>query len=929
MSTALRVGATFGILVVAAAGCAPGPAERLQARVPKLEPEFARHLVADDDSSLAAFCRQAGWSRTYWATWLLGQRDPTSPEAFARSEEGKLPYSRRIHRVLDTAFGLEGQARFALALMDEPLERRYQRARHLDRIRVASLDTLAPPGDREARLLALMQGCGEGGERCRLEALLALASIQLEIGNPRKFLDYHRAALEVALRTGFQPMSCQLLGGQGEIMRQRGELDSMAYFWQTGLDLALHHHLVDQAARLCVFFGNHHRDRGRWALAGDYLRTARRLCREPGAQVDGLRTLLESLEFPARLGCWDLVARELRVVGAETREAQAAGSPLVGILEPLVLEYRALDEARRGNVAAADRLYAQADERYERAGGRLPRRARLLARWARALVVAGWKASAVRVARRGLDYSRAYKIPEEVPANALVLARASMAVEDRETWRSALETFHATASGRSDVPARDWIEFDALQARLHAAAGDREGMLRALHAGLTRLESSVVEMDASPESYLFLSGQNDLRDLMHELVADSPEVGYRIERRWRRATALLRASEPMGDLPACADLVARHLGERDRPLPASYPGAPAPDSAIQVLYYVGERVLRWTVGPHGIRRDVVPVSSRQLEGTVLDLVGLMAADPGDADHPIEVALQSDLRSLGHLLLPPEVRDAVETAVPRTLQVFADGVLGRLPFEALNLSRTGYRPVMAGWDVVYVRGSGVAPKPPTEGSGLVVADPEVSARLDRLHGGIPRLGFGLAEARQLAEEDPSTRLLSGRAATKRALTGAWEKAGYLFFATHVVEDFEAPYSSFIPMAADTISAGIEGEYLEIADVLGANLERCRLVVLSGCASGVSRPFAGPAGPSLAGAFLDAGARAAIRTAWPVRDDHAASLMGEFIRLWKVDGIPAARALNEAKRRQMLGRHGYRHPVSWAAYAMDLGQASGAD
>jgi CHAT domain-containing protein len=132
-----------------------------------------------------------------------------------------------------------------------------------------------------------------------------------------------------------------------------------------------------------------------------------------------------------------------------------------------------------------------------------------------------------------------------------------------------------------------------------------------------------------------------------------------------------------------------------------------------------------------------------------------------------------------------------------------------------------------------------------------------------------------------------------------------------------------------MAADTISAGIEGEYLEIADVLGANLERCRLVVLSGCASGVSRPFAGPAGPSLAGAFLDAGARAAIRTAWPVRDDHAASLMGEFIRLWKVDGIPAARALNEAKRRQMLGRHGYRHPVSWAAYAMDLGQASGAD
>jgi len=100
----------------------------------------------------------------------------------------------------------------------------------------------------------------------------------------------------------------------------------------------------------------------------------------------------------------------------------------------------------------------------------------------------------------------------------------------------------------------------------------------------------------------------------------------------------------------------------------------------------------------------------------------------------------------------------------------------------------------------------------------------------------------------------------------------------------------------------------------------------LVVLSACRSnrGVVRQAEGVR--SLAWAFLAAGARGVVATAWPVEDAAGGALIGEFYRLLGNEGLPAALALHQA-RLSMRQRRPDRgdplapepaHPFFWAPF-----------
>jgi CHAT domain-containing protein len=130
----------------------------------------------------------------------------------------------------------------------------------------------------------------------------------------------------------------------------------------------------------------------------------------------------------------------------------------------------------------------------------------------------------------------------------------------------------------------------------------------------------------------------------------------------------------------------------------------------------------------------------------------------------------------------------------------------------------------------------------------------------------------------------------------------------------------PYIAFVPMA--TAASGRDADaYLELADILGADLSGCELVVLSSCASGAPYVEGHVASPSLGDAFVDAGARAVVGTFWSVRDDAAARVMREFARAYRGRGADAVTALCAARRR--LLEEGV-SPHEWAAYAITLGE-----
>ncbi len=172
--------------------------------------------------------------------------------------------------------------------------------------------------------------------------------------------------------------------------------------------------------------------------------------------------------------------------------------------------------------------------------------------------------------------------------------------------------------------------------------------------------------------------------------------------------------------------------------------------------------------------------------------------------------------------------------------------------------------------------------------------------------------------------PNTRRPTSENATRTALFGVWEQAPFVYVAAHFIRDPELPYLTFLPLTQAPGSPRIEESYLDVDDIRTADLRRCRLVVLSGCASGAPYVTAGKAAPGLGDALVDAGALAVVDTFWRVRDDEAARLMQGFIQEWAADGQPPELALPAAQRAYLHGPRGARHPFTWAAYAVRLGR-----
>lgn len=891
--------------------CGPDAVDRLVQHAPGLDREIASHLVHDDDSTLVRFLRETGWPRTYFAQQRLLPGDYRSLAAFRMAEAPVLAAQMRMAKAIGPAFDLRQHSDSIAARLSGPIGYRYELRRRSDLILKTPRTTSLSLAERAQRIDDLERGW----DACSALAFVARADLAAERGDVEGRIRNMRRALAGARAAGNVYLVCWHSGSLSESYLQTGERDSAVRILEDGLALAQRHRMIDQMARFHLFLANLYANEGRWALAGDHLGEVRRLAREPGMKGEDIRYLAESMEFPIRMGWWDWVERDLRGAGASIRRARRAGSPWSEGLEPALTEAQALVFAHAGDMESADRLFREADAALRKPGGRVPRRGRLLARWSQCLMDAGRWREAATAARVGLAYCDSMKIGEHQTTNALALARACVMSGDLAGAEQALAGFERAVALHGQPRLAETIDYEAVRARFHRARHDRSAMLSALRSGLARLEAGVAAMDATPEAYTFLYRQNDLHDLTLELVPD-PDVSLEIERRWRRAASLLRGHGSSGELTSCADLV--EFGPTTRPRPA--PASAALGGDVSLTYHIGATVIRWSRDGAGTRRDEIRVSPHDLERRVGRAMEMMSTDPGRADAGVDGALQSSLRDLATLLLPPGLATTHGAASGRWLRIQTDGALGSFPFEALNLSDDRYSPLLAHWGVVYVRG--VATPGRRARIGTILADPLFASRLKQMHGGLASLPGGRMEAQRMAAVDPSARQLIGKDATRRALEKVWTDSRYLFLATHAASEPNDVSSFFIPLASDPLDPRRDSEYLEVADVLAADFSRCELVVLSGCATGVPVALASSGAPSLASAFVDAGASAVIRTSWPIRDDAAAATMSTFIELWKHRGMTPEAALDEARRRSLLANIGYRHPFTWAAYGIEL-------
>jgi CHAT domain-containing protein len=171
------------------------------------------------------------------------------------------------------------------------------------------------------------------------------------------------------------------------------------------------------------------------------------------------------------------------------------------------------------------------------------------------------------------------------------------------------------------------------------------------------------------------------------------------------------------------------------------------------------------------------------------------------------------------------------------------------------------------------------------------------------------------------------VLIGSDATEPRVASAAEGKAVIHFATHAIVRDDAPFESFLALAADGAADGL----LTAEEIYRLNLA-ADLVVLSACRSG-GGPVSADGVAAFARAFIYAGTPSVVASVWDVSDQATSTLVASFYRRW-LAGASKSRALRAAQLQMLAALRAGRitattgagqivlpeHPIFWAGFAL---------
>lgn len=365
------------------------------------------------------------------------------------------------------------------------------------------------------------------------------------------------------------------------------------------------------------------------------------------------------------------------------------------------------------------------------------------------------------------------------------------------------------------------------------------------------------------------------------------------------------------------------------------------NSRTLVSFYVGPAVsYRWVVS--GSEVTVKRLPGRQV---IDDLVDRFRAD-------VRNGAPGSVSAAGRQLYPV-LFDGVPMN-PRRWLLALDGKLFEAPLAALATGIDGGAPRYLIEDVVLETTPGAwavgnTPLVPASGPFIAVGDPvyntadgriggqpDLITRTARVFRGgsnatqLPRLVGSATEVAECARAwgaDDSV-LLTGTSANSRELRQALDNSPAVI---HIAAHFLQGDDEERTVIALSLRPGAHPPTLDVltpADVATFHVNGS-LVVLSGCSSGVGRIQAGAGLLGLARAWLSAGARAVVSSAWPVPDDSG-ELFQDFYRRLRAaadrgDSLAPAEALERAQIDMLRSGTWRSSPSYWAAYGL-LGRSN---
>ena len=330
---------------------------------------------------------------------------------------------------------------------------------------------------------------------------------------------------------------------------------------------------------------------------------------------------------------------------------------------------------------------------------------------------------------------------------------------------------------------------------------------------------------------------------------------------------------------------------------------------IQSLLSRDSALIEYVVGKQAINTVIItdtsvvgistPIASESLSSRVELLRGLITDRKPEWVQPA--------RGLSRLLLNPLQQGGYLTGI-RELLIIPDGILNYLPFGALPTVNGRF--LSDQFTVIHL---------PSAVALLDHSDRQSGKSLLAMAPSSAHLPNASVEVRSIGRIfSPTSRVVSGKAATETLFKQLAENYDYLHLATHSSLNRNVPFLSALLFEPDVENDG----RLELHEIVRMRLH-AQLVTLSACETALGQGYFTeiPAGDEFVGltqAFLSAGSRNVLASLWAVNDESTKTLMSRFYYHLSKSG--GAKALSQAQRDIRRDAPRFRHPYYWAGFVM---------
>lgn len=331
------------------------------------------------------------------------------------------------------------------------------------------------------------------------------------------------------------------------------------------------------------------------------------------------------------------------------------------------------------------------------------------------------------------------------------------------------------------------------------------------------------------------------------------------------------------------------------------------DVVLLQFSVLADRTLLWVISSDGVWFDSAKVGERSLERKVEAFRTAILRNDSGLLGDIGRSLYADL--LGRAL--------AKVPVASKIVLIPDKALHYLPFAALRNPQSGKylaeeRTLETAPSArIYLHSLDLAAEGPAGlPSLLIVADPALN---QSIFPHLTRLSFSQEEAAAIQPLFAGTRVLTGRAATKRALLDEAPRHSLLHLATHAVANQNDPIYSYLALSPDNDSG-----LLYAHEIYNADLRGIELVFLAGCETATGAISKSEGVLSLARPFLAAGVPAVVGTSWKVGDQAAATFATNFYKNL-AKGMTASMALHVTQR-ELATREDTAGASAWAGFVL---------